>query len=110
MGKNKKAIWMFKDEAGRKIIQSFLGLRVKLYAYRMLDGGGREKVQRNKKACDISLSFEGYKRCLFSRCEQIRKMNIIQSGKHTLYMEELNKVAMSANDDKRVIRLDGIHT
>ena len=33
-GKNKKVIGMFKDEAGGKIIQTFVGLRAKLYAER----------------------------------------------------------------------------
>ena len=42
--------------------------------------------------------------------EQMRKMNIIRSRKHTLYTEEVNKVAMSANDDNRVIRPNGVHT
>ncbi len=37
-GKNKEVIGMFKDEAGGKIIQGFVGLRAKLYAYKMLDG------------------------------------------------------------------------
>ena len=37
-GKNKKVIGMFKDDAGEKIIQGFVGLRAKLYAYKMLDG------------------------------------------------------------------------
>ncbi len=40
----------------------------------------------------------------------MRKMNIIRSRKHTLYSEEVNKMAMSSNDDKRVILPDGIHT
>ncbi len=56
------------------------------------------------------ISFEDYKRCLFMGSEQMRKMNIIRSRKHTLYTEEVNKVAMSANDDNRVIRPDGVHT
>ena len=37
-GKNKKVIGMFKDEAGGRTIRGFVGLRTKLYAYKMLDG------------------------------------------------------------------------
>ena len=40
----------------------------------------------------------------------MRKMNVIRSHKHKVYTEEANKVALSANDDKRVILEDGIHT
>ena len=37
-------------------------------------------------------------------------MNIIRSHKHEIFTETVNKIALSANDDKRVIREDGIHT
>ncbi|XP_065665727.1 uncharacterized protein LOC136087148 [Hydra vulgaris] len=42
--------------------------------------------------------------------EHIRKMNIIRSHAHEVYTEEINKVALSAEDDKRVVLEDGIHT
>ena len=42
--------------------------------------------------------------------EQLRKMNVIRSHLHEIYTEEINKVALSANDDKRIILEDGIHT
>ena len=35
VGINKKVLGMFKDEAGRKQILEFVGLRAKLYSYRM---------------------------------------------------------------------------
>jgi hypothetical protein len=37
-------------------------------------------------------------------------MNVIRSDKHEVYTEEINKIALSADDDKRVIMDDGIHT
>ena len=37
-------------------------------------------------------------------------MNIIRSRKHEVYSEEVNKVALSADDDKRHIIEDKIHT
>jgi len=37
IGKNKKKIDMFKDEAGGKQIIKFVGLRAKLYSYKMDD-------------------------------------------------------------------------
>ena len=40
----------------------------------------------------------------------MREMNIIRSHLHQMYTETVNKVALSANDDKRIIREDGILT
>ena len=40
----------------------------------------------------------------------MKKMNVIRSYKHEVFTEEVNKTALSANDDKRYIREDGIET
>ena len=37
-------------------------------------------------------------------------MNVIRSHCHEIYTEEINKLALSSGDDKRVIMADGIHT
>ena len=37
-------------------------------------------------------------------------MNVIRSHCHDFYTEEINKIALSSDDDKRVIMADGIHT
>ena len=37
-------------------------------------------------------------------------MVIIQSKKHDIFTQEINIIALSADDDKRVIMEDGFHT
>ena len=37
-------------------------------------------------------------------------MNLIRSHKHEIYSETVNKVALLADNDKRVIGADGIST
>ena len=37
-------------------------------------------------------------------------MNVIWSHCQEIYTEEINKIALSYDDDKRVIMVDGIHT
>ena len=110
-GVNKKVIGMFKDEAGGKQIEEFVGLRAKLYSYKISGEEDHKKCKGVKKAVvRKSITHDDYKKCLFTRQEQLRKMNVIRSHLHEVYTEEVNKVALSADDDKRVILADGIST
>ena len=65
---------------------------------------------REKNVVKNRITHDDYKNCLLNREEQMKKMNVIRSHLHDLYTEEVNKVALSAEDDKRVIMEDGIHT
>ena len=110
-GINKKVLGMFKDEAMGKIIKEFVGLRAKLYSYKMDEGEESKKCKGVKKqVVEKSITHEDYKTCLLTGKEQLRKMNIIRSYNHEVYTEEVNKVALSPEDDKRYILEDGIHT
>ena len=110
-GINKKVLGMFKDEAMGKSIKEFVGLRAKLYSYKMDKGEESKKCKGIKKrVVENSITHEDYKTCLLTGKEQLRKMNIIRSYDHEVYTEEVNKVALSAEDDKRYITDDGIHT
>ena len=51
-----------------------------------------------------------YKKCLFSGSKQYRKMKEIRSYKHHIFTEEVNKIAISGDDDKRYMLSDRIHT
>ena len=109
-GHNKKVVGMFKDESGGEIIEEFVGLRAKLYSYKMLEGKEEKKCKGIKKpVVKKSITFEDYKKCLFTGKKQLRTMNVIRSRGHEVYTEEVNKIALSANDDKRVIQEDGVH-
>ena len=101
---------MFKDEAGGKQIVEFVGLTARLYSYKMLDGCEDTKCKGVKKnVTKGSIQFDDYRECLFSRKEEHRIMNVIRSRCHEIYIEEINKIGLSSDDDKRVIA-DGIHT
>ena len=108
---NKKVIGMFKDKAGGQQIAEFVGLRAKLYPYRMDEGKEEKKCKGIKKAVvKKSISFDDYKNFLFNQQPQMRSMNVIRSHKHEVFTETVNKVALSHEDDKRVICKDCIHT
>ena len=110
-GVNKKVIGIFKDEAAGKQIAEFVGLRAKLYSYRVEEGYEEKKCKGVKKAViKKTVSFNDYKDCLFNNKPSMRKMNVIRSHLHTIYTETVNKVAISPFDDKRIVRKDNIHT
>ena len=110
-GSNKKVLGMFKDEVGGKVIDEFVGLRAKLYSYKMLEGEESKKCKGVKESVvKKSITHGDYKKCLFTGKEQLRKMNIIRSYRYEVYTEEVNKVALCPIDDKRHILEDGAHT
>ena len=110
-GINKKVLGMFKDEAAGKVINEFVGLRAKLYSYKMDEGKENKKCKGIKKAVvEKSITHENYKTCLQTGKEQLRRQTIIRSYEHNLYLEEVNKIALSAADDKRYLLMDSYDT
>ena len=110
-GVNKKVIGMFKDEAAGKQIVEFVGLRAKLYSYKMFEGKENKKCKGVKKnVVEKTITHEDYKNCLLSKREHLRTMNVFRTHCHEIYTEQVNKIALSSDDDKRVIQKDGIHT
>ena len=104
---NKKVL----GKAGGKVIDEFVGLRAKLYSYKMFEGKESKKCKGVKKSVvKRSIAHEDDKKCLFTGKEQLRKMNVIRSYKHDVYTEEVNKIALCPGDDKRHILDDGMHT
>ena len=56
------------------------------------------------------LAFEDYVQCLFSGEKQMRTMKIIRSENHDIYSKEVNKIALSNEDDKRQVLEDKVKT
>ncbi len=119
--KNKKQVGFMKDECGGNQILRFIGLRSKLYAYevdRLRNNDKEWEYNVQKKKCKgireyvikKEITIEDYEECLFSGKPQFRTMNTIRSRRHDVGTERINKTALSADDDKRIISEDGIHT
>ena len=111
IGKNKKVIGLFKDELGGKIMKEFVGLRAKTYAYLMDDDSEHKKAKGTKK-CVIKrrLMFENYTDCLFNDKTILKSQQRFKSDCHNVYTEQINKIALSSNDDKRLQTFDKITT
>ena len=54
--------------------------------------------------------FENYKDCLFNDKTVYRSQGKFKSYYHYFYTEEVNKIALSSNDDKRLQTSDKITT
>ena len=116
-GVNEKVIGMFKDEVAGSQINHFVGLRPKLCSFKV-EKPTRKDVKPLTKKCNCvkknvvkrEISFEDYVQCLFSGEKQMKSMKIIKSENHDIYSKEVNKIALSNDDDKRILMEDCIHT
>ena len=111
IGMNKKLIGLFKDELGGKIMKRFCALRTKTCAYLMDDDSEKKKAKGAKK-CVIKrrLMFKNYKYCLFNDTVILRSQQKFKSDYLEVYTEEVNKIALSSNDDKRLETFDTVTT
>ena len=101
--KNKKVIGLMKDELGGKIITEFVALRPKTYSD-LMDNGGSNKNAKGTKKCVIKrrLKVNDYKDCLLNNETVLKSQQRFKSERDDVYTEEINKSALSSNDDKRL--------
>ena len=107
--KNKKVIGFMKDKLGGKIITEFVTLRPKTYSY-LTDDGKEDKKAKGSKKCVITrmIKFDDYKNCLLKDKVLLKPQKRFISKKHDVYTEDINKIALSNDDDKRIVLSDKI--
>ena len=106
---NKKVLGLMKDEFGGKIALEFVGLRSKMYCLLIDNDDNEIKKAKGVKKNIIKkeIKIQDYRNALKNiNCN--KKMNLIRSYEHNVYCETLNKLALSGQDDKRII--NGINT
>ncbi|XP_066157591.1 uncharacterized protein [Euwallacea fornicatus] len=108
---NKKVLGLMKDEANGKIISHFVGLRSKMYSFKIQDGkvtkkakGVKHTIVRNK------LTFNDYVECLKNFKITSVTQRSIRSYNHEIYSVEQNKIALNPYDDKRQILSNSFDT
>ena len=109
MVKNKKVIGLMKDELGGKIIMEFVTLRTKTYSF-LTDDGKEDKKAKGTKKCVIKkmIKFNDHKKCLLDDEVILKSQQRFISKKHDVYTKNINKIALSSNDDKRIVSSDKI--
>ena len=100
---------LMKNKLGGKIMTELVVLRPKTYSYLMDDGRSDKKAKGTKK-CVIKrrLKFNDYKDCLLNNEAILKSQQRFKSERHDIYTKEINKIALSINDDKRLQTFDRI--
>ena len=104
MAKNKKVISLMKDKLGGKIIMEFVTFRPKTYSY-LTDDGKEDKKAKGTKKCIIKkmIKFNDYRKCMFNDELILKSQQRFISKKHDVYTENINKITLSNNGDKRIV-------
>ena len=105
-GINKKLKGLMKDELGGDIITEFVALRPKAYSY--VTNKFIELKKAKKCIVNKMLRFNDYKKCLFDNGKVLKSQQRFKSEKHEVYIESINKIALSCDDDKRIVTSDRI--
>ena len=111
--KNKNVIGLIKDELGGKIMTEFVALRPKTYSY-LMDHGNSDsdthaikKVKGTKKyVIKRVLRFNDYKNRLLDNKIKLNSQQRFKSESHNVHTEEINNIALSSNDGKRLQNFD----
>ena len=81
-------------------------LRAKTYSFLMNDDSEKKKAEGTKKAViKRILMHKSYKENLYNHT---KKQQRFKSNYHEMYTEEVNKVALSSDDDKRLPTFDRV--
>ena len=94
-----------------KIITEFVALRPKSYAYLDDYGNDHKKAKGTKKfVIKQKFMFQNFKDCLLNNKNVYISQQRFRNYNHDVYTEEVNKIALSSNDDKRLQTFDRVTT
>ena len=98
----------------------FVALRPKTYVYQIYDynddddddDDNKFKKAKGTKKCVIKreLKFNDYKDCLLSDNVVLKSQQRFKSERHDVYTKNVTKIALSNNDNKRLLTFDKITT
>ena len=100
--KNKNVISVMNDEFGGTILTEFAALKPKRYGY-LKDAGCADKKENGTKKCVIKLDFklDDCKACLKNNKTVLKTQQKFRSETCNVFTEKVNKIALSANGDKK---------
>ena len=84
-------------------MNEFCALRAKTYSFKLGDDTENKRAKGTKK-CIVKreITFKNYADALFKDKSLIKSQQRFRSYHHKVYTEEVNKIALSSSDDKRI--------
>ena len=75
-----------------------------------MNGGWSDKKAKGTKKCVIKrrVKFNDYKDCLLNNEIILKSQQRFKSERHDVYTDEINKIALSSNDNNRLLTYDRI--
>jgi hypothetical protein len=108
---NKKVPGFFKDELLGELMTEACFVKAKLYGYKTLSG---KEIKKCKGVARVTvkkyITFEDLTSSLFYGTCKMATQHQLNSINHEIFLNEVNKLAISPFDDKRFICNDGITT
>ena len=98
-----------KDGVGGKAMTEFCALRPKTNTY-LTDECKEDKKAKGTRKCVIKrrLKFNDYKDCLLNNEIVLKSQQSFKSERRDVYTEEINNIAISSNDNKRLQTSDRV--
>ena len=109
IGIDKKVICKFTDELNGLCMTELCASQAKTFR-NYDDEGNKIKEKKKAKGTKNDLKFEDYKKSTLKNKIILRSKQQFKSDHHNVFTEEINKVAIRSNDDKRIQDFDGITT
>ena len=106
---NKKVPLTIKDELNGQFMLETTCLRSKLYSIKY-ESGIKQSAEGVQKCVNKALHHDLFNDVLSSRGNIRKNVTQIQSQQHQLLVTQINKIVMSAFNDKRFILEDGIQS
>ena len=108
---NKKVLGKFKDECNGVQPLQFVGLRAKMYSFKMPGGKEKSTAKGIKRShAKKHLLHDAYHECLVDHTQTSTSFRNITSSNHVLSTTEIHKSALNPIDDKRYLLANGMDT
>lgn len=114
---NKYKLGCMKDENDGFIMTEFVGLRPKMYSYKVISKKNKNEIVENKRAKGVKrhiinnkLKFKDFLECVKHNTVVSGRQPLIKSHYHKVYSIKQKKIFLDSGDDKRFILDDKIST